>query len=172
MESITAEEIKNLITNVGKIKDTVEKTDKKIDKITTEINTLKEENKNMKKEIKTLNSEIEILNRRMNNLDQYSRKNNMIISNIPQQTNEVIYEVVTKFLTELGVKIGYNDFGAVHRLGAPEGKTSPIIVRLLNNDKKSEIIKKSKLHKPHGRNFGFNPAVPIFISEQLTRNSS
>lgn len=171
MDSLTPEEIKKFLDNIGAIKNTVEGTDKKIDKLSSDLNTLKKENKDMKKEIKALKIEVESLKIKMNNLDQYSRKNNIIIANVPHQNNENIYELVINVLNSLDMKMNDGDFGTIHRLRATEGKIPSIIARLTNSDKKNEIIKKAKRYKLHGKKFGFNPALPIYISEQLTKNT-
>ncbi|KAL6953692.1 hypothetical protein U1Q18_051318 [Sarracenia purpurea var. burkii] len=67
-----------------------------------------------------------------------------------------------------GVTIQEYDISTFHRLPASHGKTQAIIVRFNNRRKKTEFIANAKRNRLHGRNFGYNPALPIFINDHLS----
>ena len=65
-----------------------------------------------------------------NNLDQYSRRNNVEISGIPQSVSDnQLEEKVVDILKAIDVSITTNEIEACHRLGK---KKKNVIVRVIN----------------------------------------
>ena len=89
---------------------------------------------------------------KVNGIDQYSRRNNIEISNIPEKIVQNKLEVyVLKFLSDIDVNLESYDLVAVHRLGKyTVGKNRVVIVRFVNRKdayhclRVSKNIKKSK----------------------------
>ena len=101
---------------------------------------------------------------RMNEMEQYSRKRNIVISGIPFEEEENTKAVVQKFASGIRIELKDYEINAVHRLSTKKEHT-PIIVCLNNLEKKEELIEWSKRNnKKQGAN-----KKPIFISEHLTR---
>ncbi len=46
-----------------------------------------------------------------------------------------------------------------------------IIVKMNNRDKKNQLVKACKIRRIKGADIGLNPSLPIFIKEQLTKNT-
>lgn len=101
-------------------------------------------------------------------LEQYSRKDNIIINGIPSSEEENVQKLVFKIAEKVGVTLKDYDISAAHRLPANRGKIPAIIVRLNSRDEKSMIISQSRKLKLNGNDLGLKPAVPIYINEHLT----
>ncbi|XP_065203925.1 uncharacterized protein LOC135834015 [Planococcus citri] len=151
-------ELKAMINDVKTIKTTVEKTDEKINNFTAEILQVKEENKQLKVEVTNLIKQNQQLVMKVNDLDQYSRIDNVIISGIPEEDNEDIINVVKETANKLEVNLMDHDISIAHRLKSTRGKIPPIIVRFTNRNKKIALIKNSKRLR----------LKPIYVNEQLT----
>ncbi|KAH8029357.1 hypothetical protein HPB51_025503 [Rhipicephalus microplus] len=86
-----------------------------------------------KLETQTNNSEVEMLKQEVNNLDQYSRRLNLEIHGLGEQTNEKVIEKLNLLADELELpKLSGKDIEAAHRLRTRAGtdggdKPSPII---------------------------------------------
>lgn len=86
--------------------------------------------------------------------EQFSRKNNVKIMDIPEDTNESEDLLITKF-TDIcrpkGVTFDKNRIMAIHRLPGLPGKTRPVIVKLMNNNDKAKIMRKRSEFKTSNR---------------------
>lgn len=103
------------------------------------------------------------LSRKLNELDQYSRKINVIIHGIPPKKGENPRETTKKFTSEIiGIQIADHEINAVHRLKVKKGMP-PFIVCLNNLDTKEELIQWSRENKKE-----VNPA-PYYINEHLSK---
>ena len=69
-----------------------------------------------------------------NNQDQYSRRNNIEINNIPEKVNYNLIEIyVLKVMASIGINLQSYDFVAVYRIGKyMQGKNRNVIVRFIN----------------------------------------
>lgn len=164
-------DLKQLVKDIGEIKKTVTSTDSKLDTLTEKINGIERENEELKKKVEQLTIQNITLSKNMNNLEQYSRKDNVIINGIPQMQNENVYEWVKLVADKLDVTLYEYDISTAHRLPARGDNIPPIVVRLNNRDKKSKLISSSRRIKLHGKDLNLNPAVPIFVGEHLTLQS-
>ena len=92
-----------------------------------------------------------------NNVEQYARKNNIIISGIPDSVdNNQLEDSVTEILTDINVNVESNDIEACHRIGKKDSRigSTKTIIRFVNrkhtkqalyNKKKLSPVKK-KIH--------------------------
>lgn len=80
------------------------------------------------------------------NLEQYSRKNNILISGIPVSQNENV-RGLTKNLGKIwNIEIQNDDIVAAHRLYL-KTKIHDIIIKFGNKDLVSQIVTKSKTNR-------------------------
>ena len=80
--------------------------------------------------------------------EQYSRKNNIRIIGVPEQTNEKCREVVASLLNKnLNLRVETAAVGAAHRLPAKGDRVRPIIVRFLDSDLKQAVMEKRRALK-------------------------
>lgn len=86
--------------------------------------------------------------------EQYSRKNNVKILNIPESTYETertLTEVVTSELLAKGnVDIDPQDIMAIHRIPGKTGAPKPVLMKLKNNSVKTRIMQQRKNMKDAG----------------------
>ena len=121
-----------------------------------------------KAENEKLSSEIETLKlttgAKINDLEQYSRKNNIRISGMPEsgfETAEETIEVVVKKLntTMRNLDLRYEDIDIAHRLGKKKKDIHrQIIVKFNSRLKRDEILRQRRILK----------GTDIFIKEDIT----
>ena len=100
---------------------------------------------------------------RQDELEQYSKWDNIIINGIPESEEESTNDVVIKLAKDVGIEITHQNLSTSHRLGKPRGgKPRPIVAKFVRRDVRTSILKsKKELMK--------NPASrKIFIGEHLT----
>ena len=168
------DEIEQLITNaVTSLMQKMEQNmNKNIDKIVNEkckemqerIDSLDFENKglkdtlqklenNNKSNLKSLQEQIDrtdeisrMASKKANYNEQFSRKNNIKIQNIPEskdENEESLTKTVTGILnTHAEVDLQPIDIVAMHRIPTKQGQTRPVLIKLRNNSIKSAIMKK------------------------------
>ena len=127
----------------------------------TEINERKAENVKLKEEIESNNITMES---KMNDIEQYSRKNNIRISGLPEtgtETAEVttlkVVQKMNEVLPDLDLQPEHIDIA--HRMGKhKKDRHRQIIVKFNSRMKKDQILRKRKSFK----------GTDIFISEDLT----
>lgn len=94
---------------------------------------LEEENRTKSETIKNLQG-------RLNQNEQYSRKETIEIREVPQTSGENVDELVVSLARKLSVNLSINDISSAHRLKAARGKTPAIIVRFVSRRKKEELM--------------------------------
>lgn len=119
-----------------------------------------------KLEAQTNEREVEMLRQEVNNLDQYSRRLNLEIHGLAEQTNEKVIEKLYLLAGEVQLpKLSENDIEAAHRLRSRAGadgkdKPSPIIVRFsARYTRDAWLAKRSELRRKKSK---------VFINENLT----
>ena len=129
-------------------------------------------NRNLKKQIHELTSDnkhlydtIYDIEVKINNLDQYSRRSNIEICNIPEKIGQKNIEAyVLKVMGSIGVHLASYDLVAVHRIGKyTRGKNRNVIVRFVNRKGAYLCLRDSnKLKKSNNAEF-----KKLYIIENL-----
>ena len=101
--------------------------EKKVEQLLQRVQTLEQENCKLKNDLRQNQRNIE-------ELDQYIRRENIELHNIPDSYDQ---QVLERFVINLGESIGVHfssyEIAACHRLRKREGdKTAPVIVRFTN----------------------------------------
>lgn len=120
------------------------------------------ENAEIKKEVKELKFAVI-------ELKQYSRRNNIEISNLPETENENITQVISK-LDELANTTLIDNLIAVHRVPSfNRDKPKPIVLQVKSKDVRDELLKKLKNRKLNASdvNSRFSDNA-IYFNEHLT----
>ena len=138
------------------------KQNEKIEKITEENETLKMENKTFLERIKE-----EEVNRKyaINNLEQYTRRNNVRISGLTfdnkfETSQETAEGITTIFNDHMGLNLSPYDIDIAHRLGKYEDKkVRPIIVRFVQRQVKATVMRNTRKLK----------GIALSINEDLTK---
>lgn len=116
-----------------------------------------------KQEIEDLKKQINDINLKNDDLEQYSRRNNLRFSGIPEGDNENTDQLLCETLNkELNIMLNNNDICRSHRVGRKiPGKPRQIILKLTKHNTKVDILRKRKLLR--------EKKSPIKINEDLTR---
>ena len=80
--------------------------------------TLQEENKKLREKCSKLDNDVMPNESSVNALEQYGRRNNIVVSGIPAHVSERdLEETVTSVLSDIAVNVSPNDAEACHRIG-------------------------------------------------------
>ena len=131
-------------------------------KLKDEIDVCREELKEMKK------LKAQVVENRFNidKMEQYSRKDNVRISNLPDphDSDEDTNQLVVKLAKDLGVEITERDISTSHRLGKNSVTyCRPVIVKFCRRDTKMKIMMKRKLLKDHA------DYDRVYVNDDLTK---
>ena len=135
-----------------------------IKELNKKINDSADENSKMKKEMEKNKNEAE---EQINQLEQYSRRNNLRIEGLTDSDRETAEETVKNIISKVNehmpeVKISPEQIDIAHRIGPfKEGKSRSVIVKLQSRMTKQKIMKNKRKLKGTG----------IFINEDLTRRN-
>ena len=131
----------------------------------------KDELKQMEKGIEDRDKKINELSNRIEELEQYGRRNGVRIHGIKEQKGENTDQIMLDLAKSIGADIPKTAFGRSHRVGPDGGsKPRPIIAKFIGHNNKVELLK----HKKNLRTIGEmdsegKPKHPIFINEDLTK---
>ena len=161
-----------LIEDVKEVKELGRKTNTSIEGVLEEMRKLKEENENMKSIIGEIKEENRRLKMHINELDQYGKKSNIIVYGVPYQENENLRNEIIRIAASMETELNDGDISAVHRLPSKNTKKPPpIIVKMNNLDKKTNLVNNSRRMKLRG--VGSNPKLSfsVAIYDHLSTNT-
>ena len=124
-------------------------------------------------EIAKLREELKETRTRLDDLEQYSRKNCVNISGVPETAGETTSELVRDLGTMLNVDISATDIVACHRIGRQTaGKPRTIIVKFGRFDQRQELYaarrRLREVAPPAGGRFTSQQLEKIYIADNLT----
>ena len=179
-EMILEDEIRAIRNDMGQVlqqQNLILDLQKQVAELMNEAKALKENNKKQAETITTLQQ-------RVDNLEQYTRVEDVIISglqihtqtyaqattpseerneNAPTSEREALEDKVVDFLASKSIQLNKEDISACHFLGKPRaGSAKNIIVRFSNRKKKEALLREAK--KLHGTN--------VYINEHLTTKNA
>ena len=100
-----------------------------------------------------------------NNIKQYGRRNNIIISGIPDSVdNNQLEDSVTEILTNINVNVKSNDVEACHRIGKKDSRigSTKTIIRFVNRKHTKQALYNKKKLSPVKKKYTFNPTIIPF----------
>ena len=135
----------------------------------------------LEKRVSALESENDSLRKRINQLEnsldsaeQYSRRNNLRISGLPETQNESTDDLVLAMSSAIGADMSIDDIDRSHRVGAKNNKSGEtnsssrprdIIVKFVSYRSRDKFFRKRR----GARSSGYNN---VYVDEDLTRNRS
>ena len=178
-------EMNNLVAKFEVISNIATKNQEEIVTIKAQNATLVQENDNLKREVETvkagrqndngdneLKTKIEELTKRINEIDQYLRINNLEIVGLPEpdkeagETDEKIIINAVNLLADLPEPIRPEDIDISHPLKTNRRDNKNVhVVRFISRKKKAEILTAKK--SINNRNFKFRDN-DVFINEHLS----
>ena len=129
----------------------------------TIIDALKENNAQLRNKVELLQKELIEVEISRNNLEKYTRRNNIEIQGIPSQIPyEKLEEKVIEVFGAMNIAITKNDVEECHRLGKSSKST---IVRFVNRDHcYVTLSKKFETSKIDKTKLGFESNVKLYVS--------
>jgi len=113
--------------------------------------------------------EIDNLKGRVNDLEQYTRINNVIIKGVPLQRKENVEERVIACARAVGVVLSENDIDECHCLPARRANAAPnIVVKLVRRKKKHEMLSAWKKKRPASVSINGQSTDRIYVEEHLS----
>lgn len=91
--------------------------------------------------------------KRANFNEQYSRKNNVKITNVEEEEGETqvsLEKKVLKLFEENDIVIEKADILAMHRIPSKQSLIKPVLIKTINNEVKTKIMRKRKVMKEKG----------------------
>lgn len=139
-----------------------------IKNLTSTITNLKVANEDLRKENTKIKDELRVIKTEIADLQQYSRRNNLEISNLPETENEKISDVLNSVFNCLEIDV-MDKVSIAHRVPtANKAKPKPIIVQFTNRDSKNLCLKAAKSKKITASQIdGKHKDLPIFFNEHL-----
>lgn len=119
--------LKCMNSDIKNIKENIDSHNKNIRNLEFEVNSLKEENKVLKAELSTFQKRV--------------RENNLLFFGIEENPSVDAASLISDFVTKtLGVPLSITEINDAFRLGSEiEGKTRPILLKLISQIKKGRL---------------------------------
>jgi hypothetical protein len=123
-----------------------------------------------RREMDEAKMEISRLSMENNELQQYTRKNNLIITGIPKLTaGENTVELVLNFAKAINYQLSERDLDATHRLRQRNKESDPpIIVKFVSRIVRTKFLIHCREKRPTANIMGGQPNVKVFVNEHLT----
>ena len=133
------------------------------------VSALMKENASLKNQVKELKQQSEDHSISLNKIDQYSRRNNIIIEGIPSDVdNQHLEKKVIGILAAVNIKVNELEIETTHRLG----KSKKTIIRFVNRKNCSKLLSKKKelssLSKRSLQELGFSSETQLYVQPNLT----
>ena len=121
-----------------------------VKKLETENTLLRKEVKNLTKDKNNLEDDIYYIGKDLASLQQYSRRWNVEVCNIPDDVKqEQLSSTLQRASEQMEVEIKQEDMEIVHRLSKPKKSNEPahLIVHFKNRNKAFELMRNKAKHK-------------------------
>lgn len=146
-----------------------------MNKLISRLDAVLEENKKLREEAVVRDEEIRKLSKKVDNLEQRLRINNVEIVNFPITTNEKPAEIIKATAQLVGLEVKDEDIQAVHRVPRYDNKVKNIVVQFVSRWKKNLFIqscinyRKANNNKISASTINPNlPDEPVYVSEHLS----
>lgn len=130
---------------------------------------LREEIKQLISVNKTLTEENDRLSRRVDELEQYQRLNNLEIRGIAEEADAV--KIVEKIGEVLEVSISEKDIDTCHWVPTPKPGVQNIVVRFVQRSKRNDLLSKARKKKLTCTDLELSSDRPLYINEHLTQRN-
>ena len=152
---------------INKLKDSIDFNTAVIEELRSELNKRDQVITNLKQQLHKINEDFQEEIEQINN---YSRRNNIKIHGIPELPQENVYTTMHKIGKFLGCEIQQKDIDIAHRVpSSNKSLPRPIIVKFINRWQKHELMIAKKNKKIRTSSVGFSSLDQhIFINDHLT----
>lgn len=137
-------------------------------KLHEELNAIKKQNSALTEENRNLQTKVGELQSDIIELQQYSRRCNIEINNLPESPKENLREVITEIMKKAEVDLG-KDITALHRIPTvKKEKIKPVILQFNTVESKNVFLSAVKVKRFTAKDI--NPEfenIPVFFNEHL-----
>lgn len=164
--------IDELIISVSFFNAKFEEQKKEIEEVRADFKRLSNENDALRTSMTALQNKIASSDLEIENIQAYSRRNNLEIVNIPETPGEDPDAVVKKLATVVGVSLNPGDIDVCHRIPIRNrAKTKPLLVKFSGQRSRNSFQKAMKAKKPQVKDIipSSSSSVPIYANEHLTQ---
>ena len=128
------------------------------------------------REISELRQELQQTADQVNELEQYSRKNSVNISGVPEMQGESVAQRVIDIARAAGVELSPGELDVAHRIGRPrDGKHRAIIARFVSFTARSKVYDKRRELRTAtaapGASLTTGDLRGVYISDSLTKRN-
>lgn len=118
---------------------------------------------------KELVAKNEALEKRLTNIEQYSRLNNVEIKGVPVTKGENCLAILAAIGDAVDCPVSSGDLDIVHRVPT-KGEGMNIIARFCSRDKKNDFARKARKARVITSQIGFSdqPHNPVYVNDHLT----
>ncbi|KAH7933881.1 hypothetical protein HPB49_018818 [Dermacentor silvarum] len=118
---------------------------------------------------RSLSAKNEALEKKVADLEQYSRLNNVEIKGVPVTQNEDCFSIVKTIGNAIGFPVSPSDLDVVHRV-ATKSKEKNIIARFCCREKKGEFVRRARKARLRTGQIGFSGSTDaaVFVNDHLT----
>ncbi|XP_046671014.1 uncharacterized protein LOC124361022 [Homalodisca vitripennis] len=169
-------DLKGIETNLGKSINTafeeIRETKSLVSKHNEEMAALLELLNKLTVENSELKNRVSMLESRMEDNEQYSRRDTIVIHGVPVEKGEQVLEVVKSVGKALDLTIDNSMVSACHRLRSRDGADKPpgIIVKMTRRMDAESLLQRRRVKRnfsTHHIGLTASPAQPIYINESL-----
>ncbi|XP_050035702.1 uncharacterized protein [Dermacentor andersoni] len=134
-----------------------------------ELDTIKLKQEELVTSNKALLSRNEALERKVADLEQYSRMNNVEIKGIPTSQGEDCGVILKRIGDAIEYPLLPTDIDTAHRVASKSNEKN-IIARFCSRDKKNEFIRKARRARLRTDHIGFTggTSTPVYVNDHLT----
>lgn len=136
------------------------------------VETLSKERDELRTANKAMAARNEELERRVSELEQYSRKNNVEVKGIPSTKGESCLAIIQDIGNKIECPINESDLDIVHRVPS-SSDAKHIIARFCSRAKKADFVSKARKARLQTKDIGFqiNGSTPVYVNEHLTQEN-
>lgn len=138
--------------------------------VKVECERLRSENKELKEMVADLKNQANGAKSRIEESEQYSRRNNIEVIGIPETPNEDPNLIVKKIGEVIGIPIEERDLDDCHRVPTQRQGPKPLIIRFVSRKLRNKVITKSKEKRLKSKDLVPGPGNadrPIFFNDHL-----
>ncbi len=166
IEALKAPEVRSMLRETM-----AESLDVKLQPIHDKLNLCEESTQRQAKTVAELNRKVQEKNNELDELRQYTRRNNMRIFGIPESMPENTDSLVLNLAKKLHIEVSVNDIQRSHRSGDPavyEDTPRPILVQFVSYRMKREFL----AHRRKLKDIKEKGEKNIYFNEDLTKHRS
>jgi hypothetical protein len=111
---------------------------------------------------------------RVDDLEQYTRRNNVVVTGVPMIRGEHPYDTASRITNVIDPSVSPNDINSCHWLyHDPKKNQQPkFLIHFIHRGQKNQFLVQSKRMRPTASRFGGSSDERVFVGEHLTRNTA